>query len=121
MATVRYLVLDIERSVEFYSTLGFVVKEKWGPAIAIMGRGDLELWVSGPLASASKPMPDGRVPGPGGWNRFVISVESISTVVEKLKADGATFRNEILVGPGGSQILLEDPDGNPIELFEPRR
>ena len=120
MATVRYFVTDVDASIEFYETLGFKLKDRPGPPFASMTRDDLELWVSGPGTSAMKPMPDGAKPGPGGWNRFAIVVDDIEATVSALKSHGAVFRNEILEGPGGKQILLEDPSGNPIELFQPR-
>jgi catechol 2,3-dioxygenase-like lactoylglutathione lyase family enzyme len=122
MATVRYLVGDVARSVAFYvSRLGFEIEQEMLPAFARVRSGDLTLWLAGPASSAARPMPDGRVPEPGGWNRLVIEVDDLAATVERLRADGATFRNEIVKGPGGQQILLEDPDGNPIELFEARR
>jgi catechol 2,3-dioxygenase-like lactoylglutathione lyase family enzyme len=120
MATVRYLVNDVDESVEFYTRhLGFTVVERWGPAFAMVTKADLKLWLSGPQTSAAKPMPDGRVPQPGGWNRLVIEVEDIQATVSQLRESGMRFRNEILSGPGGSQILAEDPSGNPIEIFQP--
>ena len=119
MATVRYIVHDVEKCTEFYTThLGFEIVEQFGAAIAIVKRGDLTLWLAGPQASASRPMPDGRKPEPGGWNRLVIEVDDLAEMVSKLKADGASFRNEVVSGPGGQQILLEDPSGNVIELFQ---
>ncbi len=122
MATVRYLVGDVARSVDFYvSRLGFEVEQEMLPAFARVRSGDLDLWLAGPASSAARPMPDGRVPEPGGWNRLVLEVEDLAEMVERLHAEGAAFRNEIVNGPGGQQILLEDPDGNPIELFEARR
>jgi catechol 2,3-dioxygenase-like lactoylglutathione lyase family enzyme len=121
MASVRYLVTDVDASVKFYSELlGFQVQQQFGPAMAILSKGDLTLWLAGPLASASKPMPDGRKPEPGGWNRFVLQVDNLAAFVTDLKAKGARFRNEILEGPGGLQILCEDPSGNVVELFQPR-
>lgn len=120
MASVRYLVKDVEESIKFYSeSLGFQLKQQFGPAMAILLKGDLTLWLAGPMSSAAKPMSDGSVPQPGGWNRFVFEVDNINDVVAKLKANGTKLRNEILQGPGGSQILCEDPSGNLIELFEP--
>ena len=120
MATVRYIVNDVDQAVAFYrSHLGFRLDRQFGPAIAMLQREDLELWVAGPKASAARPMPDGSKPVPGGWNRLVIKVEDLAGLVTKLRNDGVQFRNEILAGPGGSQILCEDPSGNPIELFEP--
>lgn len=121
MATVRYLVKDVSEAVAFYTgNLGFELKQQFGPAMAILARGDLKFWVAGPAASASKPMPDGRKPEPGGWNRFVVEVDDLAGLVASLRARGIKFRNEILDGPGGKQILCEDPSGNVIELFEPR-
>ena len=120
MATVRYIVDDVEAAIGFYTgLLGFEVKQQFGPAIAILTKDDLVLWVAGPVSSAQQPMPDGSRPAPGGWNRFVVQVEDISATVAALTEAGANFRNEILSGPGGQQILVEDPSGNPIELFQP--
>ncbi|MBL8692109.1 MAG: VOC family protein [Rhodospirillaceae bacterium] len=120
MATVRYLVNDVDASVAFYTgRLGFTVRQQFGQAIAILGRGDLTLWVAGPNASAARPMPDGRKPEPGGWNRFVVEVDDLAAMVERLKAEGVRFRNDIVTGPGGTQILCEDPSGNVVELFQP--
>lgn len=122
MASVRYIVHDVDAAVAFYTkTLGFSLRQQFGPAMAILEREGLMLWVAGPAASASKPMPDGRKPEPGGWNRFVLEVADLPTLVESLRRCGTVFRNEVLDGPGGRQILCEDPFGNPIELFEPRR
>lgn len=118
MATFRYIVNDVDAALPFYKALGFGVIEQYGPAMAILSKGDLQLWIAGPLASASKPMPDGRKPEPGGWNRLVVEVNDISGLVEALKALGVNFRNEILKGPGGQQILAEDPSGNVVELFQ---
>ena len=120
MGTVRYLVGDVARSVEFYrDLLGFEVEQEMLPAFARVRRGDLTLWLAGPASSAARPMPDGRRPAPGGWNRFVIEIDDIAELVERVRATGAVFRNDIVEGPGGRQILVEDPAGNPIELFEP--
>ena len=122
MATVRYLVNDVDRSVAFYvDQLGFEEVERMGAAFARVSRDDLTLWLAGPQSSADRPMPDGRQPTPGGWNRFVIEVEDLAERVATLTVAGVTFRNAVVTGPGGKQILAEDPDGNPIELFEPRR
>ncbi len=118
MAKFRYLVNDVDEAIEFYGELGFKMVERWGPPFAILRRDDIELWVSGPATSAAKPMPDGAKPEPGGWNRMVIPVEDITKIVDSLKSKGIHFRNDILAGPGGKQILAEDPSGNPIELFE---
>ena len=121
MATVRYLVHDVDTALAFYTKwLGFELIERWGPPFAIVTKGDLKLWLSGPETSAAKAMPDGRKPEPGGWNRLVIEVEELDALVQNLKEAGMHFRNEIISGPGGKQILAEDPSGNPLELFEPR-
>jgi catechol 2,3-dioxygenase-like lactoylglutathione lyase family enzyme len=120
MASVRYLVHDVGAAVDFYvGKLGFQLEQRFGPAIAIMKRGDLTFWAAGPVASAARPMPDGRKPEPGGWNRFVIEVEDLAATVARLKAEGVPFRNDIVEGPGGKQILCEDPSGNVVELFQP--
>lgn len=106
----------------FYTThLGFVVKERWGPAFVIVARDDLglSLWLSGPQTSAAKPMPDGRKPAPGGWNRLVIELPDTASTAEALRAAGVAFRSDLISGPGGTQVLIDDPSGNPIELFTP--
>ena len=122
MATIRYLVVDVSRSIEFYvDRLGFEVEQEMLPAFARLRREDLTLWLAGPASSAARPMPDGREPEPGGWNRFVIEVDDLAALVARLRSVGASFRNDVVTGPGGKQILLEDPDGNAIELFEARR
>jgi catechol 2,3-dioxygenase-like lactoylglutathione lyase family enzyme len=120
MATVRYLVHDVAVALTFYTThLDFKLVDQMGPAFAIVERGDLELWLSGPQTSAARPMPDGRQPIPGGWNRFVVEIDDIDSRVASMKAAGVQFRNEIIQGPGGKQVLVDDPSGNPIELFQP--
>ena len=120
MATIRYIVDDVEASIPFYrDLLGFKVVEQHGPAVAILEKDGLQFWVSGPSASGARPMPDGRKPEAGGWNRMVIVVDDLAALVDKLKAAKVSFRNEIISGPGGKQILAEDPSGNPIELFQP--
>jgi catechol 2,3-dioxygenase-like lactoylglutathione lyase family enzyme len=120
MATVRYIVNDVDAAVAFYTgSLGFQLRQQFGPAIAIVASGDLTLWLAGPTASASRPMPDGRRPEPGGWNRFVVEVDDLAAKVEALRRQGVSFRNDIVKGPGGQQILCEDPSGNVIELFQP--
>jgi catechol 2,3-dioxygenase-like lactoylglutathione lyase family enzyme len=119
MATVRYLVNDVEASIRFYvDMLGFEVAEDYAPAMAIVRREDLTLWLAGTLASAARPMPDGAQPVPGGWNRFVVATDDLDALIERLAASGARFRNEIVTGPGGRQILVEDPSGNVVELFQ---
>jgi catechol 2,3-dioxygenase-like lactoylglutathione lyase family enzyme len=119
MAAIRYLVDDVDASVSFYTELlGFELIEQFGPAMAIVRRDDLTLWLAGPAASASRPMPDGRKPAPGGWNRFVLQVDDLAAMVERLRASGVGFRNDVVSGPGGKQILCEDPAGNVVELFE---
>jgi catechol 2,3-dioxygenase-like lactoylglutathione lyase family enzyme len=118
---VRYLVDDMETSIEFYvGRLGFRLETQMGPAFAIVERDGLTLWLSGPQSSAARPMPDGRSPEPGGWNRLVIEVEDVQAEVERLVDAGVAFRNEPLTGPGGTQVVLDDPSGNPVELFTPR-
>jgi catechol 2,3-dioxygenase-like lactoylglutathione lyase family enzyme len=120
MATIRYLVDDVEAGIAFYTEqLGFRVEQRMGP-FALLARDDLRLWLSGPQTSAARPMPDGRRPEPGGWNRFVIEVDDLEATVAAMRQAGARFRNEILSGVGGKQILAEDPAGNPIELFQSR-
>ena len=119
MASVRYLVADVSEAVAFYSGhLGFVLDQQYGSAMAILSRGDLTLWLAGPAASAARPMPDGRRPEPGGWNRFVLQVQDLAALVADLRGRGVRFRNEIVTGPGGQQILCEDPSGNVVELFQ---
>ena len=119
MAVMRYLVADVEASIAFYDRLGFAVVQQFGPAMAIVRREDLDLWLAGPAASAARPMPDGRQPEPGGWNRVVVTVDDLPGRVEELRAAGVSFRNDIVTGPGGRQVLCEDPSGNVVELFEP--
>ncbi len=111
---------DVEAAIAFYvSKLGFELEQQYGPAFAIVKHGDLTLWLAGPKASASRPMPDGTVPIPGGWSRFVLVVNDLESLVSKLTDDGGAFRNEIVEGPGGKQILCTDPSGNVVELFQP--
>ncbi len=121
MARVRFIVDNVEEAVAFYtSNLGFEIEQNFAPAIAILVHGDLTLLVSGPKASASKPMLDGTTPSPGGgWNRFLLDFDDLESAVSKLKADGVIFRNDILDGVGGKQIICEDPSGNVVELTQP--
>jgi catechol 2,3-dioxygenase-like lactoylglutathione lyase family enzyme len=120
MAVIRYLVHDVHVAVEVYvNVLGFELVEQWGPPFAMVKRGDLTLWLSGPGSSASRPLADGSKPLPGGWNRLVLETDELVSLVRKLTQAGAHFRGEIVSGPGGKQVLVNDPSGNPIELFEP--
>jgi catechol 2,3-dioxygenase-like lactoylglutathione lyase family enzyme len=120
LVSVRYMVADVDAAVDFYTThLGFTVRMSAAPAFADVTRGRLRLLLSGPASSAGRPMPDGTVPVPGGWNRIHLIVGDIAAEVARLRAAGVTFRNDIVKGPGGQQILLEDPSGNVVELFQP--
>jgi len=120
MAQVRYIVDDVDQAVAFYTgQLGFALEQQFGPAMAIVGRDDLQLWLAGPMASASQAMPDGSQPVPGGWCRFVLTVDDLEAMVAALRAAGVEFRNDIVSGPGGHQILCQDPAGNVVELFQP--
>ena len=117
---VRYMVDDVAAAVDFYTTqLGFTVLTNFAPAFADVKRGHLRLLLSGPTSSAGRAMPDGRQPGPGGWNRMHLLVDDIAGEVERLRGAGVSFRSDIVTGPGGKQIVLDDPSGNPIELFQP--
>jgi predicted enzyme related to lactoylglutathione lyase len=120
LVNVRYMVDDVDTAVDFYTThFGFTVRSSAAPAFADVVRGQLRVLLSGPKSSAGRSMPDGRVPEPGGWNRLHFVVSDIDAEVERLRAAGITFRNDIISGPGGRQIVLDDPAGNPIELFQP--
>jgi catechol 2,3-dioxygenase-like lactoylglutathione lyase family enzyme len=120
MAEFRIIVADVDAAVTFYTThLWFELVNQYGPAMAIARRDDLTIWLAGPMASASKPMPDGATPIPGGWNRFVLLTDDLAAMVAHLRSAGVTFRNDIVKGPGGQQILVCDPSGNLIELFQP--
>jgi catechol 2,3-dioxygenase-like lactoylglutathione lyase family enzyme len=117
---VRYMVDDVQAAVDFYTThFGFTVNTAALPAFADVTLGNLRLLLSGPRSSAGRSMPDGRTPEPGGWNRIHFIVDDIAAEVDRLRDAGVTFRNEIISGPGGRQILLDDPSGNPVELFQP--
>ena len=118
---VRYMVNDTKAAIEFYTKhLGFRLISDQSPAFADVALGDLRLLLSGPTSSAGRPMPDGRRPGPGGWTRIELIVDDIEAEVARLRGEGVKFRNDIIRGPGGAQVLIEDPSGNPIELFKPR-
>jgi catechol 2,3-dioxygenase-like lactoylglutathione lyase family enzyme len=125
--SVRYIVSSVEDAIAFYRDhLGFEVLMHPDPAFAMLTRGDLRLLLASPVPAdhrggGSRPMPDGTTQGPGGWNRIMLETPDLATVVERLRAAGLTFRNDLVTGVGSSQILLEDPSGNPVELFEPRR
>ena len=120
LVSVRYMVDDVDEAVDFYTAnFGFTVRTHFPPAFADVVRGNLRLLLSGPTSSAGRPMPDGRTPEPGGWNRIHFIVEDIDEEAARLRDAGVRFRNEIVSGPGGRQILAEDPAGNPIELFQP--
>lgn len=121
MVSIRYIVRDVDAAVAFYTRhLGFGVEMHPAPTFAVLVRGDLRLLLSAPTGpgGAAQPMPDGRVPEPGGWNRFQLEVSDLAGTVDGLRKVGARFRNDIVTGMGGKQILLDDPSGNPIELFE---
>ncbi|MFD8248038.1 VOC family protein [Nocardia sp. NPDC059691] len=120
LARVRYLVDNVAAAVEFYTThLGFTVDFDASPAFAAVVRGPLQLLLAGPKSSAARPMPDGATPEPGGWNRLQLVVDDIAAEATRLRAAGVTFRNDIVDGPGGQQVLLQDPSGNFVELFQP--
>ena len=120
MPVVRYLVNDVDESLPFYKTLGFKLVDRWGPPFAIVKKKSLSVWLSGPGTSARKKLKSGATPEPGGWNRLVIEVKDLDATVAKLTSLGARFRSSPIKGPGGKQVLVEDPSGNPIELFEPK-
>jgi catechol 2,3-dioxygenase-like lactoylglutathione lyase family enzyme len=120
LVNVRYMVNDVDEAIAFYTgMLGFELLTSASPAFADVKRGRLRLLLAGPRSSAGRPMPDGRVPGPGGWNRIHFVVDDLDREVARLHGAGATFRNDIVTGPGGKQILIEDPSGNVVELFQP--
>ena len=120
MVNVRYMVDDVDAALAFYTQhLGFEPRTNAAPAFADVTRGNLRLLLSGPASSAGRPMPDGTKPAPGGWNRIHLIVDDLATEVERLRHAGVPFRNDVVTGPGGSQILLEDPAGNVVELFQP--
>ena len=122
MVSVRYIVDDVEAAIAFYTThLGFRALTSALPAFADVARGDLRLLLSGPTSSGGRTLPDGRRPAPGGWNRIHLIVEDLTSEVERLRKAGLSFRSDIVTGPGGSQIVLDDPSGNPVELFQPAK
>ena len=123
LVSVRYMVDDVEAAIAFYTThLGFTVRTSAAPAFADVTRGRLRLLLSGPKSSAGRPMPDGAVPSPGGWNRIHLEVADLAEEFERLRAAGVSFRTDAIVtGPGGSQVILDDPSGNPVELFQSAR
>jgi catechol 2,3-dioxygenase-like lactoylglutathione lyase family enzyme len=119
-ANVRYMIDDVPRAIAFYTDhLGFEVAQDASPAFAAVTRDGLRLLLSGPTSSGRRPMPDGTRPVPGGWNRIELVVDDLGAEVDRLRREGVTFRNDVVTGPGGSQVLIEDPSGNPIELFQP--
>jgi len=118
--SVRYMIDDVSVAIAFYTThLGFSLEQDASPAFASVSRDGVRLLLSGETSSGRRPMPDGRRPAPGGWNRIQLQVSDLASEVDRLRAAGLQFRNDIVTGPGGSQILLDDPSGNPVELFEP--
>lgn len=118
MPVVRYLVDDVDLALPFYQALGFRLVDRWGPPFAIIKKGSLSVWLSGPGTSARKKLKSGAVPEPGGWNRLLLEVKDIEATIARLAAEGARFRSKPIQGPGGKQVLVEDPSGNPVELFE---
>ena len=121
MAVVRYLVNDVDEALPFYRAIGFRLADRWGPPFAVMKGHGLSLWLSGPGTSARKRVKSGRMPVPGGWNRLVIPVQDIAATVARLEQLGVAFRTRPIKGPGSQQALLEDPSGNPVEIFQPRK
>ncbi len=120
LVSVRYLVNDVDAALKFYTThLGFTEMTSFPPAFADVVRGNLRLLLSGPASSAGRPMPDGQLPHAGGWNRIHLIVDDIHTETARLREAGVEFRSDIVTGPGGAQIVLNDPSGNPVELFQP--
>lgn len=120
MPAVRYLVDDVDAALAFYRALGFRLADRWGPPFAIVKKGGLSLWLSGPGTSARKKLRTGELPAPGGWNRLVVEVKDMAGTVAKLETRGHRFRSQPIRGPGGQQALIEDPSGNLVELFQPR-
>ena len=120
MAVVRYIVNDVDQSLPFYRAIGFRLADRWGPPFAVMKGHGLSVWLSGPGTSARKRLKSGHLPEPGGWNRLVIPVKDIVAMLARLEGLGIRFRARPIKGPGGQQALIEDPSGNPIEIFQPR-
>ncbi len=120
MATVRYLVNDVDAALPFYRALGFRLTDRWGPPFAVMKRKGLTLWLAGPGTSARKKLSDGSHPVPGGWNRIVVEAADLDATLAKAVAAGGKPRSKPIKGPGGRQVLIDDPSGNPVELFEAR-
>ena len=120
MATVRYLVHDVDAVLPFYRALGFRLTDRWGPPFAIVRRTGLALWLAGPGTSARRKLPDGSLPRPGGWNRIVVEAADLDAVLAKAVVAGGRPRSKPIKGPGGRQVLIDDPSGNPVELFEAR-
>ena len=120
MASIRYMVDDVDQALRFYELLGFVLAERPAPVIAIVERGDITLWLSGPGTSARRPLDNGAQPGPGGWNRFVVEVDDLNVMIAQLSLRGIEILSSPVKGPGGTQVLVMDPSGNPVELFQPR-
>jgi catechol 2,3-dioxygenase-like lactoylglutathione lyase family enzyme len=118
MTTIRYLVDDVDTALPFYRALGFRLTDRWGPPFAIVKRKGLSLWLSGPGTSARKKLSSGAIPVPGGWNRIVVEVSDLNALMKKFDALGVKFRSKPIKGPGGTQILAEDPSGNPVEIFQ---
>jgi len=119
MAVLRYLVADVDAAVAFYTELlGFELSKRWGPPFAMVRRDDLTLWLSGPDSSAARKLSDGSSPAPGGWNRLVLETDALDPLVARLASAAVRFRGDVVSGPGGRQVLVEDPSGNPVELFE---
>ena len=120
MATVRYLVHDVDAVLPFYRALGFRLTDRWGPPFAIVKRKGLALWLAGPGTSARRKLPDGSLPRPGGWNRIVVEAADLDAVLAKAVVAGGRPRSKPIKGPGGRQVVIDDPSGNPVELFEAR-
>lgn len=120
MAQVRYLVDDLDSALLFYTLqLGFELEKRYGDAMAVVANGDLKLWLAGPKSSAAHPAANGAKPAPGGWNRIVLTVAGLDPILKRFEQAGVELRNQVVLGPGGRQVLIADPSGNLVELFEP--